>query len=84
MTVYLNKQAFIVKLIYYMFVVFFIFLLSSYLSMDGTVRIVTSENHYDILFGRSSFSELNKSSKRADFVLVKNRCSSQTSRKMRR
>ena len=54
-----------------MFVVFFIFLLSSYLSMDATVKIVTSENHYDILFGKSSFSELTKSSKLADFVLVK-------------
>ena len=69
MTVYLNKQAFIEKLIYVCS--FFIFLLSSYLSMDATVKIVTSENHYDILFGKSSFSELTKSSKLADFVLVK-------------
>ena len=69
MTVYLNKQAFIEKLIYVC--IFFIFLLSSYLSMDATVKIVTSENHYDVLFGKSSFSELTKSSKLADFVLVK-------------
>ena len=67
MTVYLNKQAFMENLID----VCSFFFLFSYLSMDGTVTIVTSENHYDTLFGKSSFPELKESSKLADFVLVK-------------